>query len=153
MSKSRAARLIDLTFVLILLWTALAAVPASWMWFSPGAVIVSDSTTGKPPLIEFDRTIKRNVKMTYQVTIRRMTTKEPVCDPQRGPFTYHHDASLPLPVDLIWWSGADKRCWPRDPGTYLMETCWTVVRPFWGIVPPNPVCRTSNPFTISPAKE
>lgn len=150
MSKRRAFRLIDWVALMMLLWAGLAAVPATWLWFSPGPVVISDSAESTPPVVDFERVIHRNTRMSYQVVIRRMATKEPVCDPQRGPFTYRTDASTPERIDLVWWSGADARCWPREPGTYIAETCWTVTQPFWGIVPPKTVCRTSNPFTIFP---
>lgn len=150
MSGKRATRLIDVAAIICVLWGALAMVPATWLWFSPGHVVIADSSGNHPPVVEFERHIKRDVQMSYQVTIRKMRSKSPVCDPQRGPFTYRTDAELPELIDLIWWSGADVRCWPREPGTYIAETCWTVVRPFLGIVPPKTVCRESNPFTVLP---
>lgn len=150
MTARRTIRFIDLAAVLLLIWTGLALVPATWFWFQPGPVVVSDSVGGAAPVLGFERTIKRSVQMSYQVTIRKMRSKSPVCDPQRGPFTYRPDAELPDPIDLVWWSGADVRCWPQEPGTYIAETCWTVVSPFYGLVPPKTVCRESNPFTVHP---
>ncbi len=141
---------IDLAAVLVILWSALAMVPLRWFWYAPGTVIVSDSTVATPPSILFDRRIKRPVRMSYQVVIRRVGNDRIVCDPASGPFTYRPTATLPKHMDIIWWTGADMRCWPRAPGTYVMETCWTASRPFGGLVPPKTECRDSNPFSIHP---
>ena len=150
MTMRRALRWLDCSAMIFVLWGVLALVPVQWVWFAPGAVVISDTAGDAPPGVEFSRAIKRDVQMSYQVTIRKMRSKGVVCDPHRGPFTYHADAQLPEPIDLVWWSGADQRCWPQEPGTYIAETCWTVVRPFWGLVPPKTICRMSNPFTVLP---
>lgn len=147
MTGRHAFRLIDALASIAILWAVMAVVPAHWFWFDPGRVIVGDSDGTKPPSVSFEREIKRDVRMRYQVVIRKIGGAA-VCDPASAAFTYRKDAELPDDVDLVWWTGGDKRCWPREPGTYLMETCWTVVSPFWGLVPPKLICRESAPFRV-----
>lgn len=147
-----ADRLAALMTALILGYFALAAVPATW-WFSPGTPYVADSDTETPPKVGFAREIRRDALMTYQVVIRTTEGLTAVCDPASQAFTYRRGAELPSDIDLVWWTGGDDRCWPREAGTYLMETCWTVEQPFFGLVRPKTVCRESPPFHIEdPAK-
>ena len=125
------------------------AVPLNWLWFDPGAVVVSDGSKDREPTLLFDRVIKRETKMSYHVTVRDAADFSVVCDAQSGPFTYRPDATLPKPITITWWSGGDDTCWPLEPGIYVMETCWEAHRPFWGSVPPKTICRISNPFRIT----
>lgn len=148
-SVVRALDYISLVFVV---WAIAAAIPLSWFWFSPGPLFISDSTTSHPPGISFTRKIHRPVLMKYQVTIRDIETKSVVCDPSSEPFTYRPDASVPDDANLVWWTGGDDRCWPQEPGTYIVETCWTATNLFWGIAPDKTACVTSNPFTIVAAE-
>ena len=147
----RVIRLVDGLALLFVAWAALAMVPVEWVWFNPGNPVVSDSTTKIAPSVDFSRVIKRPTVMSYGIVIRNVSQATVVCDPDGGPFTYRPEATLPEGVDLVWWTGGDDRCWPRDVGTYIMETCWTVKHPFYGIVPPKTVCRESNTFTIFPS--
>jgi len=151
MSRKRTFRLIDAFASIAVLWAIMALVPANWFWFDPGRVIVGDGMAAHPPEVSFTRKIKRDTRMKYQVVIREVGGAV-VCDPASAAFTYRKDATLPDHIDLIWWTGNDARCWPREPGTYLMETCWTVVSPFWGLVPPKPICRESPPFRVTEGK-
>lgn len=146
--KRRVWRALDALAIVVVAWGATAAVPATWFWYRPGLVLVSDGSLERPPHIDFTRTILRPADIKYSVVIRNLTTGEVACDPARGPFPYTPDAELPESIDLEWWSGNDARCWPRESGSYVMSTCWTVVRPVWGIVPPKSTCRESNPFRI-----
>ena len=145
----RLVRVADILAVALVTWGGLSLVPVEWVWFDPGRVIVGDSTVDDPPVMQFNRKVKRQAKISYQVVIRNVTNRQVVCDPKRGPFTYRPTASLPADMRLDWWTGYDPRCWPREVGTYFMETCWTVVRPFWGLVTPKTVCRESNTFRIA----
>lgn len=145
-------KITDLVSVILVIWLGLVLVPVQWVWFNPVAYFVADSSVDTPPKVEFERTIKRDVTMTYSVVIRRVGNRNAVCDPVRGPFTYRTDADMPHDADLVWWTGGDERCWPREVGSYLSETCWTVVNPFWGLVPPKTVCVKGNggaPFHIT----
>lgn len=144
----RLARYIDIFGAFALLWLVLSLLPLS-LWFDPGQVRVSNGSAEREPVILFSRDIKRNVRMQYQVVVRKMGSKTAVCDPKRGPFTYRSDAHLPDTITLTWWTGGDDRCWPQPPGDYILETCWTMPAPFWGFVPAKTVCRDSNPFTIA----
>ena len=148
----RILKFTDAISLILVIWLGLALVPVQWLWFAPGAYFISDSSVNLPPRVEFERVIRRDVEMTYSVVIRKVGSKYAVCDPVRGPFTYRADANMPGDADLIWWTGDDDRCWPREPGAYLSETCWTVVKPFGGIVPPKTICIKGNggaPFHIT----
>jgi hypothetical protein len=151
--KRRVARVVDYLSLVLVGWMGLAFVPVEWVWFDPEDYFVSNGTKDSVPIVTFDRVIKREVKMTYHVSIRSLgaggVSGRVVCDPTNGPFTYRPTAELPEEIDLVWWTGGDDRCWPQEPGTYTSETCWTVVSPFWGLVPPKTTCRRSNTFTIS----
>lgn len=146
--KHRVLRTVDLLAVLVILWAGAVVMPLSWLWYAPGEVRISDSTTDAPPVVDFARVIKRPVQIRYQVVIREMHERRVVCDPGFGPFTYRPDAALPDAPDLIWWTGGDPRCWPRAPGTYIAETCWHSGRLLWGLIPGKSVCRESNPFSV-----
>ncbi|ETA53956.1 hypothetical protein [Ponticoccus alexandrii] len=141
-------RLMAALAALVLAYASALSVPATF-WFDPGVPVVADSTVDASPAIGFERKIRRDVRIRYQVTVRRVDTLSPVCDPRSGVITYRISAQLPEHLDLVWWTGGDRRCWPRAPGTYVMESCWEVVTPFWGLVPPKTVCRDSPPFRIS----
>ncbi len=130
-------------------WMALALVPLGWFWYEPGQVVISNSSVENPPKVDFTRSIRRSVIMKYQVVIRDIERNQVVCDPASEPFTYKPTAKFPDDADLVWWTGGDDRCWPREAGTYIAETCWTATHLFWGLIPDKTVCRTSNPFTIS----
>lgn len=151
MSRRKTFRLLDALASIAIVWAAMAMVPADWFWFDPGRVIVADSDGHTPPEVSFTRHIKQDSRMKYQVVIREVGGSV-VCDPASAAFTYRKDATLPDHIDLVWWTGGDKRCWPRQSGTYLMETCWTLVSPFWGLVPPKPICRESPPFRVNGSK-
>lgn len=150
--KRVMVRSADYLSLILLAWLGLALVPVEWVWFDPEDYFVSDGTRQTVPIVTFDRVIKREVLMTYHVSIRSLGNGhdggQVMCDPTNGPLTYRPTAVLPERIDLIWWTGGDERCWPQEPGTYTSETCWTVVRPFWGLVPPKTVCRRSNTFTV-----
>ena len=145
----RIPRMIDAFSILALAWAFLAILPVEALWYRPGTPVVADTTAGKVPGVAFERKILRNVRMSYSVVIRSLDDMRPICDPRQGPFTYRKDATPPDAPDLVWWTGADPRCWPQEPGSYLMETCWTVAAPFGGVVPPKTTCRQSPPFRVS----
>lgn len=147
--KRFSARLMDYLSVVFVGWLAIAMIPLGWFWYEPGQVVISNSSIETPPRVDFTRVIRRPVIMKYQVIIRDIDRKEVVCDPASEPFTYSPTAQFPTSADLVWWTGGDDRCWPREPGTYTAETCWTATHLFWGLVPDKTVCRNSNPFTIT----
>lgn len=142
-------RTFDWMATLAVIYALFVAIPAEWGWFDPDTPIVADGTTTQAPAIGFKRKIMRDVRMEYQVVIRKAADLEPVCDPSSSAFTYRKDAKLPKHIDLVWWTGGDGRCWPREVGTYIMETCWTALEPMGGFLPPKRVCRDSPPFRIS----
>lgn len=149
MSKRRIARVLDWTFLVLIAWALAAAVPASWFGLVPGQVIV---TTGHDmPSVAFERRINRDVRQFYGVVIRDTGTLRIACETRSAVFTYWRQSAGGVTFPLDEWVGSDK-CWPLPAGTYVMETCWTVARPFYGVVPPKTQCRTSNVFTVSEVK-
>lgn len=144
--KHRIVRTVDVVSVAMVVWLIGAMVPASWLWFDPGPVRIADSVDGKAPAVGFTRTIHRDTAIRYSVIVRELDTHRITCDGDGGPFTYRTGSTLPERIDLRWWAGGE--CWPLPSNTYITETCWTVVRPFLGLVPAKTVCRESNPFTV-----
>lgn len=140
---------IDKLSILALLWGAAALLPVESIWYRPSVPVVADTVPSIMPAVAFDRAILRPVRMSYSVIIRSVADHVPICDPTSGPFQYNPE-STPGEIDLGWWTGGDERCWPLDPGTYIMETCWTVASPFAGLVPPKTTCRPSPPFHVLP---
>ncbi len=153
MSRARAARVIDWVSTMVVLWLVLGLVPASWFGYIPKQVVVTNGSADTVPVVNLERTIWRDVRQKYTVVVRELTTLRAVCDPQSGVFTYKRQPNGVISGDIVWWSGGDDRCWPLDPGEYIMETCWTVTRPFYGLVWPKSQCLTSNPFTISEVRK
>ena len=139
---------LDALSFLAIAWGVLAVLPVESFWYRPGAPVVEDTSPHEVPAVSFDREILRDVRISYTVVIRPVESMTPLCDPKAGPFTYRRADLLPEVVDLSWWTGGDQQCWPQEPGTYLMETCWTVAAPFGGIVPPKTTCRQSPPFRV-----
>ncbi|WP_299663822.1 hypothetical protein [uncultured Ruegeria sp.] len=149
MRKRRFVWSVDILSLVFIAWVGVTLIPLGWFWYDPGQVVISNSSIENPPRVDFSRKISRPVIMKYQVIIRDIERNAVVCDPASEPFTYSPDARFPDDADLVWWTGGDDRCWPREPGTYIAETCWTATHLFWGLIPDKTVCRTSNPFTIN----
>ena len=146
----KVLRFIDLSVFVLIMWGMASAIPPNFIWFKPISVLIADSDVGSPPQISVGRIIYHPVLMSYQVAIRDVGNSNTVCDTSGGPFTYEPSALIPDDADLEWWVGGEGLCWPLNPGTYIVETCWTVEKPFWGLVPPKTICLNSNTFTIHP---
>ena len=140
-------RWLDFLSGFLVVYLALVAIPAKWIWYEPHVLTVGDG----PGAIRFDRIIKRDFVGRYSGSIRDVTTSAIVCDFNGGPFTYRKDSALPERIDLEWWTGKEQ-CSDLDAGSYVLETCWAVVDPLWGMLPDKSVCLTSNVFKVWRAK-
>lgn len=119
--------------------------PAS-LWFDPGLQTVAQEDGGV--IVTQDRVIHSDFLGEYHVIVRETVGLRPVCEGMGGPFTYReNDGAIPAVQPIDKWAGGS--CGDLPPGDYIMETCWTVVRPYFGIVPPKTVCVTSSPFEVT----
>ena len=129
-------------------WMAIASVLPSSLWLEVRSVYVSDTVAGDVPLMQVDRTIHADVRGEYRVEVQRFERGGwlNICAGE-GRANYHHDAVLPDPLTLDWWT-YPATCSPSlTPGRYRIETRWTL---FPDIAPPREVRVLSNIFTVSP---
>ncbi len=105
------------------------------------SVEVSSAATPEYVTMRADRTIERPFIGLFVVTLRRSPSQQFVCSTGSSkPINYRPAAELPDPLYLWWWFGSKANLKPCEdegfgPGEYLLETCWTVIPPFWGLVP------------------
>lgn len=130
-----------------LTYFGLALVPASY-WHNAGAIFVPDEQHDQPIELRWQGGAQRQFLGSYTVIARSLDTNRIACDARGGPFIYHLGTTIPDPLTLDWWAPSDSRCSDLPVGAYTLETCWTVITPFWGIVPNKTQCVTSNPFRI-----
>lgn len=145
---SRTLRLFDAFFAAVVAWGVCTMIPVEAFWFKPGALLVSDAPVGSVPKVGFDRDIKRNVVMSYSVSVRAVDTLETVCESTSEPFLYRARASLPESVDLEWWAPG---CGTLPAGEYFIATTWTATERWWGLLPDRSVTLDSNVFRIEPS--
>ena len=146
--KMRALHLTDLFMIGAVVYGGLMLVPGT-LWFEPKKVFIDNSTIDKPPSMTVEREIKITSDIKYSVVLRQIGKAQAICDAGAGPFTYNKTRGPLEDIDWTWWTGADASCWPVAPGSYVSDTCWTIVQPLWGLLPPKTVCITSNVFTIT----
>ena len=148
----KAIRFIDVVAVVLIVWAIAAAMPLSWFWFHPKALVIANSEGIAAPKVELGRDIYRRTLMNYHVVVVRLGPdkgrRQIVCDSTSAPFWYSPARSVPADADLEWLVGSSWPCWPLDPGDYIVETCWTASSLFLGTVPPKTACLTSNVFTV-----
>lgn len=134
-----------LVWPVIGIYAALAAIPA-WVWYTPGVQIVSRDSGGVLTVTQ-ERRINFFFLGAYSVIVRSANGLDPVCDGVGGPFTYlKNNGDKPASMPLSDWAGGG--CADLPPGNYIMETCWTVLRPLWGALPPKTVCVRSDVFEV-----
>lgn len=143
-------RVLQLSFMTLLL-TAIAAalVPPSY-WYEVRSVIVADAVTGTPNQVTAYREIKRPFKGSYHVIIRGVDDASAVCDAASNVFPYRPMPAVLLVKDMAWWAPSDPRCSNLPPGTYVMDTTWTIHGPFYRLSPDKSFTITSNPFMVLP---
>lgn len=121
-------------------------------WYTIGTIFVEDSVQGRGDKVrlEYSGVIHRPANIKYNVTVRNFRTHQIVSDYSSGVIPYTPNSTRPVPITFGWWSPNSPRLYNLEPGRYVMSTCWTIVEPFWGIVPPKSACAESNVFTIYP---
>lgn len=145
------------------LYFPLAFAPGELLWFDPQAPVFSykDGEVG----YQYVREIKRDSLIKFSVVVRTPDVVDPVCAGLGGPFTYKATlddggtaALAAKPGTLGYWAN-NPECDELPPGTYYVETVWTIVRPLgdllpsgeetigW-LLPPKNVIRVSPPFTV-----
>ena len=135
----------------MVVYVVISAVPLSAFWFEAGRFEISDAIDGESPSIIFERWIKRDVNMSYSVTIRNVDDSMLiVCDAQVGPFTYSADTTPVGPgalrKDLGWW--ANDECNNLPVGNYRIDTCWTARNLIFSLAPLKTTCTGAHFFSI-----
>lgn len=130
------------------LYTAAWLTPPTW-WYQPVSIQIGDAAEGEDPVVSINRKIKRDFNGRYSVSVWRDPPDGHVAC--AGSDTLHYRGGLYEPHEspLTQWAD-DPWCARKQPGRYYAEACWTVLRPWWGIVPDKTVCAVSNIFTIHP---
>ena len=102
-----------------------ATLPASW-WFDAGTVHVSDARPGECPAMDFDRTIERDFRAEWVVTImkQRIDGRFTTYGTYTGGNDYRPENVLPDDLNLCWWT------WEDDlrlmGGAYKVNTLWVL---------------------------
>jgi len=133
------------------LWITLFAIPAT-IWFEPHTMFVPDATAGEDFELIYTGDVNREFTGYYSVTIRRAEDfSTPTGGEMRsGTRPYSPDAvsGRPDPITMSWWAH-EIDVESLEPGYYILNTCWTVVNPFFGLVPNKTVCIESNVFYLA----
>lgn len=138
-------------------YIGLVAVPLSW-YIDVRSIDVFSAPTPEQVIMKVDRSVRRNFAGYYQVTVRRNPSGVFVCSTGRSVLIHYLTTrELPQPLHLWWWMGSKQSVLDCEDneftnGGYYLETCWTVEKPFWGIVPDKTDCVDSAGFRIEGGK-
>lgn len=132
----------------IIVYTAAWLTPATW-WYQPVSLMVGDVLEGGDPIISVKRNIKRSFQGQYTASVWRDPSDGHVACAGSDTIRYKGGLFGPHDAPLTQWAD-DPWCGNLEPGRYHLETCWTVLRPFYGIVPGKTVCAVSNIWTVFP---
>lgn len=134
--------------VALVAYTAAWLTPATW-WFEPLTLTVSQREPGGPAIVAMGRLSKRAFDGAYTTAVFAVgPDAPPVCG--RGETRrYKGGLSAPYEMPLAEWAN-DARCAALPPGSYYAHGCWTVLRPWWGLVPDKTACIVSPIFEILP---
>ena len=137
-----------LSWVAAFTWGILAAFPASH-WYVANELRVDDFQRGTDFGVFFVGGPRREFVGSYSVVMRRAADNEVMAEEDSGAFRYRPGSKRPEPILASWWApeGAAKMV-NVEPGAYVLETCWTIRRPFGGIVPAKTTCIRSNIFRV-----
>lgn len=135
-------------------WIALALWPAGY-WHDTGFVLVRDHERGEDFRVDFSGGPRAEFVGSYQIVMRRSGTGEIPSTPdgapngRGGPFPYVPNSKKPDVIRISWWAGDKWRAFTKVPaGSYYVDTCWTIHRPFFGLVPDKVTCKRSNVFRV-----
>lgn len=133
----------------IIVYTAAWLTPATW-WYQPISLGISDVDQGGDPVVSIKRSIKRSFDGRYNVNVwSKVPQLGHVSCAGSDELRYRGGMFEPHEDNLTHWAD-DPWCSKLQPGQYYAEACWTVLRPFAGIVPDKTVCAISNLFTVHP---
>ncbi|MEL7114636.1 MAG: hypothetical protein AAGP08_03450 [Pseudomonadota bacterium] len=136
-----------LIWVLALAWAIAALVPARF-WYDAHDTRVDDFYEGDPFELLYSGGAVRDFIGSYAVIIRNTDTRAIVGEDRSARFPYRADAVRPMPLTITWWAPGDARAHALPPGSYQMQTCWTIHDAFWGLVPAKTTCSESNIFRV-----
>ena len=130
--------------VLWLGFSAIAFWPASW-WLRIDNLTILDGKVGVSPVVVVDRTIRREFRAQWVVTVLRQGRSGfyAFCT-GRGENDYQPTTVLPDVVDLRWWTESERCDLPA--GTYYVRTLWTI---YPAGLPAKTIRAQSNVFRIS----
>ena len=131
------------------LWAMAALVPAAY-WYDAHDTRVDDFEAGGVFELLYSGGPVRDFIGSYAVIIRNTETRMIVGEDRSARFAYRVGGQRPAPLTIEWWAPGDARMHGLPPGSYQMETCWTVHDAFWGLVPPKTTCSESNIFRVQP---
>lgn len=125
------------------------AVPPTW-WYVPNTIQIANAQEGDDPTVSLTRIIKRPFYGEYSVSVWRAPPEEDGHVACAGSDRLHYRGGLFRPHEdqLAHWA-SDPYCARLKPGSYYAQACWTILRPFGGIVPAKTVCAASNTFSIN----
>lgn len=135
----------------IIAYTAAWLIPARY-WYEPGSIQIADAQVGGDPVVAINRTIHSSFDGRYTVSIWKDPPDGHVACAGSDTLRYRGGLFEPHEAPLTQWAD-DEWCARLPAGKYYAEVCWTVLRPFWGIVPDKTICATSNMFSILPREE
>jgi hypothetical protein len=146
-------RLELILWVCAVIWAGLLLVPASY-WFNPHTLHIPDAIAGEDFELLFTGDVERDFTGYYSVVIRNV---EDFSTPTGGemrsgarPYTPDAVQGRPDPITMSWWAH-EVDVENLEPGYYVLNTCWTIIRPFLGLTPNKTVCIESNVFHLGEA--
>lgn len=127
----------------VIVWLTVNLWPSSF-WLEVRQVQVFNSEEGQPVRMAVDRVIKRQFYAEWTVRVRRVQDDGwlTACAAVGGG-TYEPIASLPVELDLGWWT--DGRCQALPVGQYLVNTTWRIEG---GLLPDKVISVDSNIFMV-----
>lgn len=147
-------RKLRLTFWWILLPMSIVLYSIGWLipaqyWYEPGRIQISSVRQAEDPVVSINRTIHYSFDGLYTVSIWRDPPDGHVACAGSDTLRYRGGLYEPHEAPLTQWAD-DEWCARLPVGRYYAEVCWTVLRPFLGIVPDKTICTTSNIFSVLP---
>jgi len=132
------------------LWAVAALIPASY-WYDAHDTRIDDFSEGGEFELLYSGGPVRAFIGSYAVIVRNVEKRQVVGEDRSARFPYRVGGQRPAPLPIAWWAPGDARLRALPPGSYQMETCWTVHDAFWGVVPAKTTCSESNIFRVRPA--
>ena len=155
---------IQLVVVLALAAYLAAVLTPATRWYEPTQLIVSSGPDSEIATVTLTRAIHQSFPGEYVVEVRWVESRGKLGDPgyaevgalacyggdrvgYKGGLTAPHTSSLRA------FAADSPTCTRLPPGTFYATACWTVLRPFFGLVPAKQVCISSDAFRITGTDE